>query len=510
MARPRGHDMPRASSRSGMDRLRHTCAVSPLFRRSKGEEPAEPAREYTDPAEVPAADASLAATIARHFDGGCTSGRTAFLGFNDVSIECYVAGTSPVGANRSASLFLLLRGGRLGAQPVFASISGYGTSDEEAIVAGGCEWSCQFGPVLRAALADSVEPDIEPLHTTVDGRSYRVAAAGLGRLLGSVPEQEPGELLRTVHRHLAGEALLTQVVLDSDTLPVLPAHTSTLLSVFVMEGPNSRVVEVKVNGVDWPPASLAFPQPALPLSSVMALERELAVLTPDEELQLPTRAALDRTLAGLALRTDPEQPAGWRGWRAHRGVLGPCMTEHQVTALQKIIGPLGADHATFLTTIASSGAGPGYGLLPPHPVGELLPLAHAGCGVTWVLRLDAEHRGEVWVDAAGSDGTYTPVASSFLTWYLAWIESAVRADTPWTSWDTACCATPHVLSRFLDANPGTTTLSGRLDQHAIKLTGGGVYLPADSPLDPCHGCTALAARLGLTDQVFAPGILCTG
>ena len=41
---------------------------------------------------------------------------------------------------------------------------------------------------------------------------------------------------------------------------------------------------------------------------------------------------------------------------------------------------------------------------------------------------------------------------------------------------------------------------------AIALAGGGNYQDP-GPLDPCHGCVALAARLGLRPDVFAPGTL---
>jgi hypothetical protein len=88
-------------------------------------------------------------------------------------------------------------------------------------------------------------------------------------------------------------------VIDSDLLAVLPAHPSTILSVFVMEMSDSRIVEVKVIGVDWPPASNAFPQEPFLADGVIALSRELAILTPLSEPTVPSRSGLDRTLAGL-------------------------------------------------------------------------------------------------------------------------------------------------------------------------------------------------------------------
>src|SRR6185503_8974062 len=118
--------------------------------------------------------------------------------------------------------------------------------------------------------------------------------------------------------------------------------------------------------------------------------------------------------------------------------------------------------------IAGHGAGPGYGLLPASaalaagtfdwrdgeepdgPPGGVLPLAHAGCGVMWLLVLRGPRRGEVWVDAGGSDRRARRVAGSFDAWYRSWLDCAVRDSGPWTQWDGGACATPHVLSQVLD------------------------------------------------------------
>ena len=76
----------------------------------------------------------------------------------------------------------------------------------------------------------------------------------------------------------------------------------------------------------------------------------------------------------------------------------------------------------------------------------MIPLAHAGCGVTWVLG-----DGEVWVDAAGSDQTCAKVARSFTDWYLAWLDHAVRGAGPWLHWDNAACATTSVLTQMIES-----------------------------------------------------------
>jgi hypothetical protein len=168
---------------------------------------------------------------------------------------------------------------------------------------------------------------------------------------------------------------------------------------------------------------------------------------------------------------------------------------------------LPADYQAFLLDVAASGAGPGYGLLRPRLVGDEIPLAHAGCGVTWVLRSN----GEVWVDAAGSDETVSRVAGSFTEWYQAWLDAAIRQLGPWAQWDNRCCATSSMLWQILEkTHPGETgpvSLADEVRPGAISLTGGGSYLPARSALDPCHPCVALAAQFDLTPDVFAPGVL---
>ena len=59
-------------------------------------------------------------------------------------------------------------------------------------------------------------------------------------------------------------------------------------------------------------------------AGAMTLLRELAVLTPLTPAPALDRAAIQRTLDGLARAGDqPWQAAGWQGWRAHGGVLGP-------------------------------------------------------------------------------------------------------------------------------------------------------------------------------------------
>lgn len=441
----------------------------------------------------------FAETIARHFDGASVDGTSVRLGFDDAVLRCRVNGFQQVGAKTSASLFMHLTSGHLGLVPIFVSISGYGASRQEAVVAGACLWACELSPVLRAGLTGTAEEQVEQLEATVDGAPYRVFVAGLDRAMTST-DDDAARRIPAARARLGGRPLLTPVVLQADVLPVLPP-TSTLLSVFVGDGPEQRTVEVKVNGSDWVPSARAFPQPLEEPPGGMTLLRELAVLVPTGAPAVPSRAAVDRTLAGLALRNQPWQVAGWRGWRSHAGLLAPPLSSAGLAEVERSTGRLTDDHRDFLTQVAPSGAGPGYGLLPPQRNGDTVPLAYAGCGVTWALRLDEGHRGEVWVDASSSDGSVAPVASSFLGWYLSWLDAAVRDSGPWTQWDSLHCATASVLAQLLEDEGGErpVDLSGRLLPGSITLSDG----DDGTRLDPCHGCVELAARYGLRDDVFA-------
>ena len=100
-------------------------------------------------------DTMLTETIARRFDDAQISEDGIDLGVADLHISCWVDGVREIGDSRSASLFFQLWGGKLGETPIVTSMSGYGDSVEEAIITGGCNWGCTFGPVLVAALTST-------------------------------------------------------------------------------------------------------------------------------------------------------------------------------------------------------------------------------------------------------------------------------------------------------------------------------------------------------------------
>lgn len=295
---------------------------------------------------------------------------TRHLRADGLSISCHVNGVQDIGSTKAASLFFEIWGGGLGETPVFASVSGY----EAAIVTGGCNWACTFGPVLRSAIhgAASIGPDdeVDELQATLDGRRYRVVVSGLDRLMQDDADFAPtSDTLSEARTQLGGEPWLTPSVLESGALPLLTAPGATLLSVFVWESRTNRTVEIKVNGSDWAPA--AEPLERLPLVSRLSTPflRELAVLVPIEPRPPLARGPLERTLLELGIDAiEPWQVAGWQGWQgwqAHRGVLGATLDDGTIGVIERTTGPLPVDYRRFLLEVAGWGAGPGYGLLRP-------------------------------------------------------------------------------------------------------------------------------------------------
>ena len=483
-------------------------------------------------------DALLCEIVARHFPEARVAGSELELGFGELRMACRVDSVHAFGAMCSASLFFQLRGGRLGAWPVFASVSGYGRSVEEAITVGACNWTCAFGPVLRAGLAGDRLPDVATFEISIDGQAFRIYVDGLDRAL-SFGGGDASARIPAARSRFAPGSWLARAVLASDRLPVLAADRPTLLSVFVSDLPTARTVEVKVDGCDWPEMAATFasvaPEPADAGTGVLL--RELAVVVPISATPPLASGPIERTLRGLAARaaSAPGSPAAWSGALHHRHVLAPPLAAEQVAAVEAQIGPLPADYRDFLASVAGSGAGPGYGLLSPLAEVQLafaagqfdwidgeaprgtaagaVCLAHAGCGVMWLLVVTGRHRGEVWVDARSADGKGHRCAASFAAWYRDWLTSAVRGASPWIQWDAGRCATAGVISKMMQAlerdgvvGHAMRTELAKLDRGAISvMSAGGSYFAPKTPLNPCEGCVDLVASITARPGVFQPG-----
>lgn len=483
-------------------------------------------------------DAMLTETIARHFPDARVDGTDIDLGFAGLSMRCWVKEVKEIGPHVTASLFFNLCGGALGGAPVFASISGYGESPVEAVVGGGCNWACAFGPVLRAGLAGEQHESVETFDVALDGQPFRLFVDGMDRAVFFGSAGDVHERTRRTRARLGGWPWLARVVVDSGRLPLLRPEGPTILSVFVASAQDGLTVEVKVNGVDWPGMEGAFADVGPEPPGAIAMLRELAVLVPAGAPASLTRTAVSRTLVGLDKESgdgDPRGAVSWPGWRRHGGILAPPLAGDAVAALEAAVGPLPSDYRHFITEIGSAGAGPGYGLLSPIgsrqlalAAGELswhegpvptdgprgvLALAHAGCAIMWFLVLRGPSAGEVWCDARASSGGVRRAAASFSAWYRDWLVSAVDDRSPWTSWDGRACATADVLSRALESEGQAThgterpSLAGTVNAGGLSIASGGDRcFAAGAALDPCEVCVAVAAGLGLGQEVFAPGV----
>jgi len=469
-------------------------------------------------------------TVVAHVPGAQVHDGVVDLGIAGLHMRCHVNGVKAYGSLNVASLFFLLWGGPLGSSPVFASVAGYDNSPERAIVAGACDWAHTFGPVLRAAFTGDAPTDVDHFEVELSGQSFRVFVDGFDRVLG----QTSSEAVAAARARLAPERYLTRTALASGRMPLLDAERPTIVSVFISDG---QLVEVKVDGRDWPNMDDVFARPGA--GAPMVLLRELAVLVPHGPTPPVPRKPLELTLRGLATPTTDggqRRCVDWPGWRQHTGKLAPPLSASAIASLEAQIGELPADYRDFLVNVGASGAGPGYGLLSPlgdaqaslatgafswtdnsEPTEEpqgVLALAHAGCGLMWLLVLEGPYRGEVWIDSTSSDHRVRRVASSFTQWYRTWLSSCVRDAVPWIQWNGATCSTPAALSAFVAALEGKGLSEAQLHAEVAKqvndgamalASGGSSYFPSGAPLDPCHSCVSLMLRFGVSASVFARG-----
>jgi hypothetical protein len=484
-------------------------------------------------------DAMLTETIARHFDRAKVSGDTVDVGVAELFVRCRVSEVRASGAHRTASLFFHLWGGGLGEHPLFASMTGYGTSVEEAVIGGGCLWACTFGPVLTSALADAHSEQPTTFDAVLHGRPVRVVVDGLDRAVSYDGSDDSLEGRTQSARERFGAApWLVPKVIDSGTLPVLPADRATLLSVFTCDSKDMRVLEVKVNGQDWPPSQRLLDDVPPSSEPGVALLRELAVIVPKGPAPPLARGVLEPTLAGAVAEpaTGPRPMVTWPGWLAHRGRFAPPASDARLRALESDLGPLPAPYRAFVATIAHAGAGPGYGLLSPFIAaqaalargefswrdgdaphgapGGVLALAHAGCGIMWLLVLTGRHGGEVWVDLRSTDGCVRRVAGTFDEWYRDWVDALVRDAPLYAQWDGARCATASVLVQMLEAlqreglslEAARRALPTRIGKGTTTLrSGDSAYFANGATLDPCEPCTRVVTDLGISADTFSPG-----
>lgn len=228
-------------------------------------------------------DTVLVETIARHFPSARIDGNDVHLGVRDLRIHCVVNHVREAASYTSASLFFWIEGGALGERQVFASVSGYESTAERAIILGGCNWACSFGPVLRAGLAGDVDPELTPVATQVHGTHFEVFIDGIDRTMSSAESPDDAEAhVRRVREAFGGTPWLLPRLARSVGFPRLPPHQPTVVSLFVADGGGQRTVELKLDGHDVPDADALLASVPLSDAPSIAMLRELAVFVPTQ------------------------------------------------------------------------------------------------------------------------------------------------------------------------------------------------------------------------------------
>ena len=175
------------------------------------------------------------------------------------------------------------------------------------------------------------------------------------------------------------------------------------------------------------------------------------------------------------------------------------------------------DLREFVTTIASGGAGPYYGVAIGEPYElrgvRFLPIGHMGCGYAAVVELAS---GAVWIDARAVD-VVAPMHPSFLAYYFDWIDRLANNVLPAAFVPPGACALAAALGGYLGVHeqrlglePGT--ISGDALRDALAMLGPGAIaiaanqsplFPDDTRVEPCIACATLLANLGLDISIVA-------
>lgn len=140
---------------------------------------------------------------------------------------------------------------------------------------------------------------------------------------------------------------------------------------------------------------------------------------------MDARLASIRAKVALLASVDLERQVF--GAATHDFAFGPVLTDSELAALEAPCGPMPAAFRALLARVGASGAGPYYGLLPPHAephpaLGAAVVLADQGCGGRSLLALPG---GAVWSDWTSEGGTLEPEAPDVLTWYEHWLDRAL-------------------------------------------------------------------------------------
>jgi len=229
-------------------------------------------------------DALLTEIIARHFPDARIVDGIIELGFADLEMVCQVHAVHDFGPYKCASLYFNAWGGELGPEPVFMSFTGYAEETRAAVITGACNWACSFGPVLRAGLGGEQQPGVGRFDVSLGGDPVHVFVDALDRAMffaeSDAGARDPVTLIPAARARFNASPWLMRSVLASGRLPRLARDCPAIVSVFVSDMFDQRVVEVKVDGTDCVLAQDVFAHVDRAPRGSMVLLRELAVVVP--------------------------------------------------------------------------------------------------------------------------------------------------------------------------------------------------------------------------------------
>ncbi|HEY3807451.1 MAG TPA: SMI1/KNR4 family protein [Kofleriaceae bacterium] len=228
------------------------------------------------------------------------------------------------------------------------------------------------------------------------------------------------------------------------------------------------------------------------------------------------RLATLREAIAAAAKADPALRRF--GASRHRYVLEPPITDEAVLAV------LPDDLRAFASELGGGGAGPYYGcvrlyraqpILGPH--GTWLPIAHLGCGYAAMAMLDGPARGQIWIDAHAI-GVVAPIAESFTTYYVDWIDRLAHARWPESFVPPGRCTLANALGGYIGYHEQRLGLAegglageqladalALLGPGSIEMIGGPLLFADGDPVDPCVQCARMLDGLGLAPSVVRPG-----
>ncbi|MBS2022658.1 MAG: SMI1/KNR4 family protein [Deltaproteobacteria bacterium] len=271
----------------------------------------------------------------------------------------------------------------------------------------------------------------------------------------------------------------------------------------------------------------------------------------------PTRDQVSSFLSSVAER---DSELSLFGASAHRYELGAPLSPARLAAVEQALGTrLPDDYREFITTVAASGAGPGYGLVTvDHPaqlheaarkdfvvpvtstvtgagitsVGHsdytpnqegMILLADHGCTKLSFLVVRGEDVGAVYYDLRSLDEGFVRGFDSFSEWYSAWSDEIDEGAQSRQWGEPASCAAPRAISSYLSqisqklhGDPGAELSDDELGEALHGINAGGIDTATgadrffgDQSVRLCASCQGMVDRFvgrGLMEaEVIKPG-----